>query len=438
MAEAPLVEVERVAKKFCRDLDRSARYGLVDLFAEAVGRRRPEVLRPGEFWALEEVSFTLERGEALAVIGPNGAGKSTLLRLVAGRLGLDRGRIVVRGEAAAIGDLGIGFDPLATGRDNARHAATLLGLDRRESERQLEAILAFAELGELAEAPLGTYSTGMRARLGFAVAAHLAPDVLLVDEALAVGDLAFRRKCMQHMASLPARGRALLIVSHDLYAVQVLCPRALYLDRGRVAALGPTQEVVGAYFEARQGDLVRALPAAETPGASGPAAADGRAAGPFRIESLSIEPLGRERIETGGAARVVLRYVAERDLEPVAWGFQVCGVDLAAVLANGIGATEADGVRLTAGRGELSCEIPRLPLFAGRYALRGGLIEPWTRGVLALSGFEDAPGYFSIATPRDERHNLGRLSGALVLLETEATRSRPLPEEGARRVTGGR
>ena len=426
MTEAPLVEVEDLAKKYCRDLDRSARYGLADLFAEVVGRRRPGRLRPGEFWALAEVSFALARGEALAVIGPNGAGKSTLLRLIAGRIAPDRGRIVLRGEAAAIGDLGVGFEPLATGRENARHAAALLGLGRRESERKLDAILAFAELGELADAPLATYSTGMRARLGFAVAAPLEPDLLLVDEALAVGDLAFRRKCMQHMASLPGRGRALLIVSHDLYAVQALCPRALFLDAGRVAAIGPTPEVVGAYFESRQGDLMRALPAAEQPGASGPASADGRAPGPYRIESLAIEPLGRERLETGGAARVVLRYVAERDLEPIAWGFQVCGVDLAAVLANGIGATEADGLRLSAGRGELSCEIPRLPLFAGQYALRGGLIEPWSRAVLALSGFEDPPCYFSIATPRDERHNLGRLSGALVLLETAATRAERL------------
>ncbi len=418
MTEAPLVEVEDVGKKYCRDLARSTRYGLADVFAEAAGRRRPGRLRPGEFWALEEVSFSLARGEALAVIGPNGAGKSTLLRLIAGRIRPDRGRIVIRGAAAAIGDLGVGFDPLATGRENARHAAALLGLGRREGERQLDAILAFAELGDLADAALATYSTGMRARLGFAVAAHLDSDVLLVDEALAVGDLAFRRKCMQHMASLPARGRALLIVSHDLYAVQVLCARALYLEAGRVAAVGPTPEVVGAYFEARQGDLMRALPPPDAPGARGPATADGRAPGPYRIESLAIEPLGRDRIETGGAARVVLRYVAERDLEPIAWGFQVCSVDLAAVLANGIGATEADGLRISAGRGELSCEIPRLPLFAGQYALRGGLIEPWSRGVLALSGFEDAPCFFSIATPRDERHNLGRLSGALVLLET--------------------
>ena len=420
MADAPIVEVEQLSKKYCRDLDRSAAYGIRDMLSALLGRRRSDRLRPGEFWALDEVSLSLSPGESVGLIGPNGAGKTTLLRLIAGRLLPDRGRILVRGEAAAIGDLGAGFDPLSTGRENARHVAALRARDRREIDRRLDAILDFSELGELADAPLATYSTGMRARLGFAVAAHLDQDVLLVDEALAVGDLAFRRKCMQHMASLPARGRTLLLVSHDLYAVQMLCSRAIYLDSGRIAASGPTQDAVGAYFEAKQGDLMRALPA--TPLSASGRLADGRTTGPFRIESLAIESSTGAPLETGGAARVVLRYVAERDLEPIAWGFQVCSVDLAAVIANGIGATEADGLRLAAGRGELSCEIPRLPFFAGRYALRGGLIEPWSRSVLALSGFEDAPKFFSIATPRDERHNLGRLSGALVLLDTAAPR----------------
>ena len=217
------------------------------------GGADPGVLREGEFWALSEVSLALSAGECLGVIGPNGAGKSTLLKLIQGRLHPDRGRIVLRGKLAAISELGIGFNPILSGRENIFHNAALLGLTRDQTRGLLGQIIEFSELEEFIDAPVFTYSSGMRARLGYAVAAHLDPDALLIDEVLTVGDLAFRRKCVQHMQRFLARGKAVLLVSHEMYTVQTLCTRAIYLERGEVVFAGASTEAVNLYLKARRG-----------------------------------------------------------------------------------------------------------------------------------------------------------------------------------------
>ena len=254
MSAPALIAVEAVSKKYCRDLEKSLRYGLRDIASALVGRSAaPGALRDGEFWALSEVSLALAAGECLGVIGPNGAGKSTLLKLIQGRLHPDRGRIVLRGKLAAISELGIGFNPVLSGRENIFHNAALLGLSRDETLGLLGQIIEFSELEEFIDAPVFTYSSGMRARLGYAVAAHLDPDALLIDEVLTVGDLAFRRKCVQHMQRFLARGKAVLLVSHEMYSVQTLCTRAVYLERGEVVFAGASTEAVNLYLKARRG-----------------------------------------------------------------------------------------------------------------------------------------------------------------------------------------
>ncbi len=411
-AEAPRVQAEGLGKKLCRDPRRSLLYAAADLARELAGQPRPAALRPAEFWALDSISFELAAGECLAILGPNGAGKSTLLRLIHGRMRPDTGRVTVRGRLAAISDLGLGFDPRLTGRANARHAAQLLDLGAAADRSLLDSIVEFSGLGELADAPYSTYSTGMRARLGFAVAAHLEPEVLLIDEALAVGDTAFRRKCLRHMARLAESGRSLAIVSHDLYSLQVLCPRALYLDRGRLVFAGATSDAIAAYLEAQRGEGERSDPTAAR-------TVEPSAERPVVIEAIDLVGADGRAPVSGEPAEVVLRYHARDAIEEVPWFFQLVSADLMIEIGAGIGALESDGARLEAGRGELRARVPKLPLLAGTYGLRGAIVDPYRRTVLALHGYQETPRFVEVRSPADEVARLIRLSRALVEIETE-------------------
>ena len=203
-----------------------------------------------DFWALEEIDLAVERGEIFGVVGPNGAGKSTLLKTVAGVLHPTAGRVVVRGRVAPLLELGAGFHPELTGRENVYLYGTLLGSTRRELDGLFESIVDFAELWDFIDAPLRTYSTGMTARLGFAVATSRFAEVLLVDEVLAVGDTRFQEKCRRRMDSFRRLGATILFVSHDLPTIAAMCERAVWLSGGRVQATGDARDVVGRYAAA--------------------------------------------------------------------------------------------------------------------------------------------------------------------------------------------
>ncbi len=198
--------------------------------------------------ALADVSFTVNRGEAFGIVGTNGSGKSTLLQIVAGILRPSSGEVEVNGRLSALLELGSGFSPEFTGRQNVYLNASILGLTQEETEAKFETIERFAEIGSFIDQPIRTYSSGMVLRLAFAVVAHVDPEVLIVDEALAVGDIAFRQRCMRRIHDLRARGVTILFVSHDTGDVKALCERCLWLDKGRVQMLGPTDDVVGQYL----------------------------------------------------------------------------------------------------------------------------------------------------------------------------------------------
>ncbi len=211
------------------------------------GGRDAAALLPGEFWALRDVRLEARPGEALGVIGPNGAGKSTLLKVLAGVVRPTLGRLSLRGRVSAMLELGAGFHPELSGRENIRLSAALRGLSQRELRRKLDAIVEFADIGPFLDMPVKHYSSGMQARLGFAVAAHVEPDLLLVDEVLSVGDRVFRSRCMERMRCFRERGAAIVFVSHDLGAVGAFCDRAAYLARGVVQRVGSPVEAIGAY-----------------------------------------------------------------------------------------------------------------------------------------------------------------------------------------------
>lgn len=212
-------------------------------------RQRKNSLNGGYFQALKDVSFDLYRGDSLGIIGRNGAGKSTLLRCLCGIIQPDTGFLSNRGYRTALLSLQIGFDPQLSGRDNAVLSGMLLGFRRREVETKLEEIVSFAELEEFIDQPLYTYSNGMRARLGFSVAFHLEPDVLLIDEVLAVGDGNFRKKSLVVMEEKIRSDRTIVFVSHSIGMIQKLCNRVVWIEGGETKMTGNTDTVVQAYEE---------------------------------------------------------------------------------------------------------------------------------------------------------------------------------------------
>ncbi len=216
---------------------------------ETIGKMARRDHDEKEFWALRNVSFKIQTGESLAVIGPNGAGKSTLLQVLAGILMPSEGSLIVRGRISSLLTLGAGFDQDLSGRENIRLAGAFLGMDTKEIEDRLEAMIEYADIGEFIDVPIRTYSSGMRARLGFSIATSLDPDVLLLDEVLATGDQVFRAKSKARVLELVRAAKAIVLVTHDMQWVTEYCNRAIMLERGRVVAEGDPAEVVRLHQE---------------------------------------------------------------------------------------------------------------------------------------------------------------------------------------------
>jgi lipopolysaccharide transport system ATP-binding protein len=246
--DLPVIRVEAAGKRFRRTLPGDR---LRTLKSALVGGTRTRDLPASEtIPALEEVTFEVHRGESFGLVGGNGSGKSTLLKLVAGMLKPTTGSVVVDGRVAALIELGAGFHPEISGRENVFINGAVLGLSRREIERRYRDIVDFSGLGEFMEEPVKNYSSGMYVRLGFAVAIHTDPDVLLVDEVLAVGDEAFAHRCIRRIEEFLAAGKTLLLVSHSLDLVAELCDRVLWLDRGHQRLTGEPRRVIDAYRRA--------------------------------------------------------------------------------------------------------------------------------------------------------------------------------------------
>jgi ABC-type polysaccharide/polyol phosphate transport system ATPase subunit len=274
MSEPDAIVVEHLSKKFSRSLKRGMIYGLQDIVAATLiphrfrsdglparlrdaasaGAATPAAdtdsagsLRPSEFWALRDVSFTVPRGECLGLIGSNGAGKSTLFSIMSGIYAPTSGCIRTRGRLHALIALGAGFHPLLSGRENIYINASIFGMSQKQIDARLEAIIDFAGLGDFIDSPIKTYSSGMLVRLGFSVAAHLDPDILLIDEILAVGDGSFQQKCQDYSSRLVNSGKTIVVVAHNMLVIQAMCSRVLWIDHGRVNANGPTKDVVAQY-----------------------------------------------------------------------------------------------------------------------------------------------------------------------------------------------
>lgn len=351
---------------------------------------------PTQHWSLRDVSFSLQKGQCLGVIGDNGAGKSTLLKLLAGSLRPTQGHIQRHGRLTAILELGAGFHPEFTGRENITFAGGFMGFSAHDMERLSPEILAFSELGDAIDRPIKTYSSGMVVRLAFALVTAEVPEVLIIDEALAVGDQHFQKKCVQRIESFRQQGCTILFCSHSLYHVRQLCDQVLWLEQGRAKALGPTETVISAYethvrlkdgknadalaLSVIQGEAnhVQGQAAVTTQSAnSGVLKQDGRAA----ITAVRVEGLveAERPLLSSQDLRITLKAIGADDAPP-SMGFmleQYKGVGIMSV------ATHAEGVQPRAvgrmdGQTEwaMTLTLTDLPLHSGTYVLSFYLFDP--------------------------------------------------------------
>ena len=333
--------------------------------------------------ALTDVSFDVPAGETLGIIGANGSGKSTLLKLLAGILRPTRGRVEVRGRLAALLELGAGFHPEISGRENVEITGLLLGLTRAQIAERFDEIVRFAGVEEFLDAPVKTYSSGMAVRLGFAIAAASEPDVFLVDEVLAVGDEAFAHRALERFSDFERAGKTLVFVSHDLSLVIDRCRRAIWLDGGRVAADGPAAETVARYRE--HVAVVEGERRLREIGSGGRIGSGAAAIVAVRIADREDRSVGRLR--RGEPARLEMSVEAKEPLEDFAFGFQVSTVAGAVVFGTN---TALDGLvpESFAGGARVSLELPSVDLAPGVYSVdaaihsRAGAPYDYRRDVL--------------------------------------------------------
>jgi lipopolysaccharide transport system ATP-binding protein len=403
MTSGAIIRADHVTKRFARDPGQARRYALRDVARELAVSRRPAGLRPGEFEAVSDVSFALAPGESLAVLGANGAGKSTLLKVLTGLMKPDEGEVRINGRLGTLIELGTGFEPDLTGRENVALNAANVGLSRSEAELAARAVADFAGLGDRIDTPVRFYSSGMLARLAFAVAAHMRPAALLVDEVLAVGDLAFQRKCVEHMRGYLDGGGALILVSHSIFLVQTVCTRGLVLEGGRCTFLGSATDAVAFYLDSIQPDGQATV-------------SEPRPGEPVAIREIAIEHCAGGAPRSGEPARVTLRYHCDTASE-VIWAFTIWTGDHWICLTGDVDIRP----RAISGRGELSCVLPSLPLLGGTYTLRCALMEAQSQQPLALFGYSEGrpPHTFSVSAPPDVRLNALAATSQMMTLDVD-------------------
>ena len=341
--------------------------------------------RQGMVWALRDISFGVNEGEVLGIIGRNGAGKSTALKLLSQVTAPTCGEIRVRGRIASLLEVGTGFHPELTGRENVYLNGAILGMTKAEVRRKFDEIVEFSEIGAYIDTPVKRYSSGMYVRLAFAVAAHLEPEILVVDEVLAVGDAGFQRRCLGKMGEAAAGGRTVLFVSHNMAAVQSLCTRALVLRGGRLDyGPGQTHAAVDHYLGQLK-DLV---------GADLAERSDRRGAGQMRLTSFRcLDGSGRdlEVLACGGRTEFVLGYECGQDFRPDG---AVARIVVRAASGPTVTVLNSEGnglvVRGAPSSGALSCTLERLPLTQGAYIVdliltADGVTQDWVREVAAIT-----------------------------------------------------
>ncbi len=355
------IKVENVSKKFCKSLQKSMVYGLTDIGKNLCGLRSdPHILRPDEFWAIKDISFDVKKGEAFALVGANGAGKTTLLKMLNGIFWPDEGKIMVKGTLGPLIAVGAGFHPLLSGRDNIYINAAILGIGKREIQKRFDEIVAFADIGAFLDTPVKHYSSGMFVRLGFAVAVHCEPEILLIDEILSVGDMAFQAKCKVKMDQFLNSGKTIVYISHNLDTVVNMCQRALFLQQGRMVYAGDAKSVVYEYRKSVLNQEKRMLQ-------------DGVRHGSGEVVIKKIELLDHTGADTQtfrpkSSMKIRVRYEAIKPVQNPQFRLRIFNNTKTILIdANSIDQTGELGT--IAGSGEITFVMDELPFNVGRYPI---------------------------------------------------------------------
>ncbi len=359
------VRFEHVSKRYRVGRPRSFTTYFSETVRKLSGRAGPDQ----RHWALRDVSFEVAPGESLGIVGSNGAGKTTILKLLSRVTWPTEGRIQIVGRVISLIELGAGFHPDLTGRENIFLHGNILGLRRQEIARCFDDIIAFAGIERFVDTPVKWYSSGMYARLGFSVAAFSNPDVLLVDEVLAVGDAAFQRRAIDRMHDFVREGKTVLFVSHDLGNVRGLCQRVLWLDRGQIRALGDTEAVVAQYLDdvnARAVAEQRARDRAELRGGSGEVR--------FTGWSLAEAEAGAAIIGPGGSVCVRAEYQAFQRVRRPRFRFSIVSPQHGVVVGTAESPADLDEEWLETGTGVVECRFDYLPLRPGQYTIQLAIV----------------------------------------------------------------
>ncbi|HEY0510140.1 MAG TPA: ABC transporter ATP-binding protein [Blastococcus sp.] len=367
------VEIRDVTKKFRMHNDRKT--NVKEMFS---ARRRSS--RTDEFWALKGVSLDIPKGKTFGLIGHNGSGKSTLLKLVAGIHRPSSGTITAAGRVSAMLELGAGFHPEMSGRDNIYLNGSILGMTRKQIDAAMDDIIEFSGLGDFIDTPVKVYSSGMYVRLGFAIAVNLDPEILIIDEVIAVGDEAFQRRCFDHLYELRRKGVTIVLVTHSLSLVADLCDEAAWLDGGTLKAIGPSRDVVDAYLSAVNRKEAEALEESDEP----PADADTtggktprRGSGEVRVTRVEyLDEAGRPRpfLTTGKAGTVRLHYTASTALPSVTFGLAFSTESGVTVAGPNSGYGDA-AFAVEAGEGHVDFALPELFLQPGEFLITTAVVD---------------------------------------------------------------
>jgi lipopolysaccharide transport system ATP-binding protein len=367
MTKDILISVEHVSKKYCRSLKRSMLYGVQDIARDMFkldGHHKP--LRKNEFWAIDDVSFEVRRGECLGVIGPNGAGKSTLLKMLNGILLPDKGKITMRGKVGALIELGAGFHPMLTGRENVYVNGAILGLAKKEIDRKFNEIVAFAELEDFIDSPVKFYSSGMYVRLGFAVAAHLNPDVLLIDEVLAVGDVGFRLKCFNHVRSLVESGSAIILVTHSQNDIARVCSRGILMSHGSQLVCESLTGALRRYQELMQTATTEVRNHCDTP------------VRVKTVRTLNSRGIATTNFRSGEHVLVDIHYESKIAANDCVFVIKLASYELGEFVSF-TNRVSGQKIPISIGKGNLIVRLRNVPLLAGNYVVQVHIYDADTK-----------------------------------------------------------
>jgi len=341
MDKETVINVEHVSKKYCKSLKRSMLYGGIDISRNMLKfSSRSDRLRKDEFWALNDISFEVKKGEALGIIGPNGSGKTTLLKLLNGIFWPDKGKITIKGKVGALIELGAGFHPLLTGRENIYINAAILGMKKREIYKEFDSIVEFAGIGDFIDSPIKNYSSGMYVRLGFSIAIHSSPDILLVDEALSVGDAQFVQKCLWKFQQFQEKGGTIVFVSHNMDSIKKNCQETILLDQGEIIDRGKPKEVTDVYnaliFEKIASEMKKEQSPTGKELASRRVGKKNQRYGSFQAEIVDVTILNgegkpRKTVNTNEATEIKIKALFYEELRDILVGFTIrnrIGVDV--------------------------------------------------------------------------------------------------------------